>query len=170
MPILGLRTSAALGLVRPGCNATGTQSVDSVDRAQPINVDSLKEHPYCDAFEGLGKFPGQYSISRSEGASGFVEPMHRVPHKLVEPLKSKLADMESQGMIEKVEYPIDFVNNLVITHKKNGSIRICLDPKLLNQQIQSIFQSQHSSMLRLSLGIRKFSLSLISKTHIGKSS
>ena len=136
VPILGLRTSAALGLVRPGCNATGTQSVDSVDRAQPINVDSLKEHPYCDAFEGLGKFPGQYSITRTEGASGFVEPMHRVPHKLVEPLKSKLADMESQGVIEKVDYPTDFVNNLVITHKKNGSIRICLDPKHLNQQIR----------------------------------
>ena len=66
VPILGLRTSAALGLVMLGCNATGVQSVDLVDRAQPINVDSLKEHPYCDAFEGLGKFPGQYSITRTE--------------------------------------------------------------------------------------------------------
>ena len=44
--------------------------------------------------------------------------------------------MESQGVIEKVDYPTDFVNNMVITHKKNGSIRICLDPKHLNQQIR----------------------------------
>ena len=113
MPILGLRTRVALGLVRPGCNATGTKSVDSVDHAQPINVDSLKEHPYCDAFERLEKFPGQYNITRTEGASGFVEPMHHVPHKLVEPLQSKLADMESQGVIEKVDYLTDFVFTII---------------------------------------------------------
>ena len=35
-----------------------------------------------------------------------------------------------------MEYPTDFVNDLVITHKKNGAIRTCLDPKHLNQQIK----------------------------------
>ena len=102
------------------------------------------------------------------GASGFVEPMHRVPHNLVELYKFKLADMESQGVIEKVDYLTDFVNNLVITHKKNGSIRICLDPKHRNQQIrlEHFPIPNFSSMLLLSLGIRKFSQSLISKTLI----
>ena len=37
--------------------------------------------------------------------------------------------MEAHGIVEKVEYPTDFVNNLVVTDKSNGVIRICLNPK-----------------------------------------
>ena len=40
------------------------------------------------------------------------------------------------GIISKVEEPTEWVNSIVIVEKQNGSIRICLDPKDLNQAIK----------------------------------
>ena len=54
----------------------------------------------------------------------------------MEPLKSKLDEMVAQKIIVPVDKPTDFVSNLVITQKKDGSLRLCLDPKHLNDQIK----------------------------------
>ncbi|KAI5731337.1 hypothetical protein M8J77_008443 [Diaphorina citri] len=43
--------------------------------------------------------------------------------------------MEELGIIEKVNAPTDWVNSLVITKKKNGKLRTCLDPRHLNKFI-----------------------------------
>ncbi len=44
--------------------------------------------------------------------------------------------LEEQGIIASVDQATDWVRNLVITEKKNGSIRVCLDPKPLNTAIK----------------------------------
>ena len=44
--------------------------------------------------------------------------------------------MEKFNIIEKVSHPTDWVNNIVIVEKSNGSIRVCLDPKQLNKAIK----------------------------------
>ena len=36
----------------------------------------------------------------------------------------------------KVDQPTDWVNNLVVVEKRNGSLRLCLDPKDLNKAIK----------------------------------
>ena len=36
----------------------------------------------------------------------------------------------------KVDQPTDWVHNLVIVEKKNGSLRLCLDPRALNNAIK----------------------------------
>ena len=43
--------------------------------------------------------------------------------------------MERDGIIAKVDSPTDWVHNIVV-EKKNGDLRICLDPKGLNQAIR----------------------------------
>ena len=40
--------------------------------------------------------------------------------------------MTAQGIIADVDQPTDWVSNLVITEKPDGAMRICLDPKPLN--------------------------------------
>jgi hypothetical protein len=47
-------------------------------------------------------------------------------------LKQTLENLEKQGVIADVDKPTEWVHNLVITEKKNGSLRVCLDPKPLN--------------------------------------
>ena len=44
--------------------------------------------------------------------------------------------MEREHFIKKVTKPTDWVNSLVAVEKLNGSIRICLDPKDLNDAIK----------------------------------
>ena len=52
------------------------------------------------------------------------------------PLKRELDRMEKLGVIEKVEKSTDWVNGLVTVTKPNGKLRICLDPRPLNQAIK----------------------------------
>ena len=40
------------------------------------------------------------------------------------------------GVLCKVDQPTDWVNNLVVVEKSNGSLRLCLDPKDLNKAIR----------------------------------
>ena len=51
-------------------------------------------------------------------------------------LKSTIARLEQNGIISKSEKPSDWVNSLVIIEKKDGSLRLRLDPKELNQAIK----------------------------------
>ena len=44
--------------------------------------------------------------------------------------------MTQSGVIADANGPTDWVSNLVITEKKNGALRICLDPKSLNRAIK----------------------------------
>ncbi len=48
-------------------------------------------------------------------------------------LKAELDKMEAQGIIRPCPETTDWVHNLVIAKKKNGDLRICLDPKNLNK-------------------------------------
>ena len=137
VPVLGLHTCVVLGLVQ--IRAMPLSRVFKwiyLNKPEPITLETLQKPPMNEVFEGLGKFAGQHHMTRDKGSQGYGEPMHRVPDRLVDPLKQKLDEMESAKVIKKVEYPTDFVNNLVITHKKNGAIRTCLDPKHLNQPIK----------------------------------
>ena len=45
--------------------------------------------------------------------------------------------MEKKGVIRKVDVPTDWVSSIVIVEKPGtGKLRICLDPKHLNQAIK----------------------------------
>lgn len=44
--------------------------------------------------------------------------------------------MEKIGVIKKVSEPTDWVNSMVCTMKKDGSLCICLDPRDLNTAIK----------------------------------
>ena len=43
--------------------------------------------------------------------------------------------MEAMNVITKVDEPTEWVSSLVIVEKKNGNLRICLDPRDLNKAI-----------------------------------
>ena len=47
--------------------------------------------------------------------------------------------MEKHGIIAKVTEPTDWVNSMVVVHKPNGDLRVCLDPTDLNKAIKRPF-------------------------------
>ena len=50
-------------------------------------------------------------------------------------VKEKLLTMESNGIIVKRDEPTAWVNSMLVVEKKDGSIRLCIDPKDLNKAI-----------------------------------
>ena len=59
-----------------------------------------------------------------------------MPHSLLDKLKHSLDANLKCGVLQKVDEPTDWVHSLVIVEKKNGTLRLCLDPQDLNKAIK----------------------------------
>ena len=90
---------------------------------------------YADIFDGLCELEGECDIHLRPDAIPVVHPPRRVPIAISNKLKLELDRMEKDMVITKVTTPTDWVNSLVTVEKANGSLRICLDPKDLNNAI-----------------------------------
>lgn len=128
--IIGLPTSLALGLISVNC---------------AINEDYTtvrdKHHMkamFPDVFDGIGKLEGEYHITVDPSVPPVIHAPRKVPIALKPNIKEELEDMEKQEVITKVREgePTDWVNSLVYSERKNGKLRICLDPKDLNRAIK----------------------------------
>lgn len=71
-----------------------------------------------------------------KSVSPVINPPRRVPLGLKEKVKNELDRMLRLEIFSTVEEPTDWVNSVVIVEKPNGSIRMCFDPKDLNQAIK----------------------------------
>ena len=94
---------------------------------------------FKDVFTGIGKMPGKHHnffIVIDENVRPVVHPPRRVPFALEIKLKRTLDNLESKGIIERRDDPTDWVNSLLIVEKRDGSLRLCLDPKDLNLAIK----------------------------------
>lgn len=83
---------------------------------------------FQDVFEGLGCLPGDFHLDIEPEAIPVKDEPSRVPI----PLKEKLKELVSLNITAKVTEPTDWISSMVIV-MKNNKIRICLDPKNLNQ-------------------------------------
>ena len=91
---------------------------------------------YSEVFEGIGTFEGLCSIYLKENACLTVCATRKVPFTLRDKLKAELNSMEEKGIITKITEPTEWVNALVCVEKPNGNIRVCINPKVLNDNIQ----------------------------------
>ena len=126
-PILSLKTSLELNLIKL------TLSVEKPN--VPLTKESVIEE-YSTVFKGFGNLEGEVSIQLKENATPKIHPPRRVPYALKDRVKEELDKMEKLEVIEKVTEPTDWVNSLVIAEKPNGKLRLCLDPKDLNEAIK----------------------------------
>ena len=65
-----------------------------------------------------------------------IHQARRVPHSLHDKLKHSLDANLKSGVLKKFDELTDWVHNLVIVQKKNGTLRLCLDPRDLNKVIK----------------------------------
>ena len=126
-PLLSLKTSLDLGLI---------QLTHSIDRTENYLDKTAILKQYKDLFDGIGQLPDTCSLHLKENAIPVVCPPRKVPFGLQDKLKEELDSMESKQIICKVTEPTSWVNSLVCVEKPNGKIRICLDPKALNDNIR----------------------------------
>ena len=119
VPLLGLQTTVDLDLIRRN-EDTSIQNIHMFKKG--LSEADIKEL-YPQVFDGkLGKYPGQYRICLSDEANPKFNPPRRFSHKMIKPLKRRLEEMVKTQVIEPVDHPTDWVNSIVCTEKKDGSL------------------------------------------------
>ena len=89
---------------------------------------------FADVFTGLGFINNAvHHIKIDSSAKHVVYPPRRVPITLRPKVKAELQRMERLNVNEKIHQATDWVNSMAIVVKPNGKLRICIDPRDLNQ-------------------------------------
>ena len=83
----------------------------------------------------IGCMPGGYEIKIDDTVTPVVHPPRSVPAALRQKVKDELDHLEKCGIITKISKPTQWVNSMVVVRKKNGKVRICIDPRDLNEAI-----------------------------------
>lgn len=92
---------------------------------------------YADVFEGsLGTLPGTAHLEVDPTAAPVVLPLRRIPQAVKPKLKEELDRMTGLGVITSVDQPTSWVSQLVVSTKKSGAIRVCIDPRPLNKALK----------------------------------
>jgi len=125
-PLLGFETSQSLGLV--------SINVNNFDQVHSI----ASSDQYKSLFDGaLGRLPGEpHHLRVTADAVPSVMANRRVPIAVREPLRAELDRLVTDGVLVPVEEPTPWVSQLVVTTKRSGAIRVCVDPHNLNKVLQ----------------------------------
>ena len=108
------------------------QRIDTV-----TNKNTTLFEQYCDVLGGLSCVTNvNYHIRIDTTKTPVIHPPRRMPITLRPKIQEELARMERLNVIEKVTEPTNWMNSMVTIIKPNGSLRICIDPRHLNEAIQ----------------------------------
>lgn len=129
--ILGLQDSLKMKLV------TFSSEVYHIDTVQDQTLSEKIFQDYADLFtDELGDLPVTYSMKVDPNVTPVVSPPRRVPAAMQKKVEQELQRMKELKVIVPVDEPTEWVSNMVATHKKEtGDVRICIDPRNLNQAL-----------------------------------
>ena len=112
---------------------------------------------YSDVFTGIGKFPGMpYKFQLKENAKPTRHAPRKVPIHLQDTFHKEIRNLEQLGIPEETKDVTEWVNSFVIMekkapvdpckiptdsnsshgHSKDRKLRICLDPRDLNEALE----------------------------------
>lgn len=115
--------------------AENLKLVKRIDTIDEIDAPNDLSHDFPELVKTSGTLPGKYRIKIAENAKGVVHPPRRLPAAIKDRAVAELRSMEEYGYITKVEEPTEWVSSMVVA-VRNGKVRICIDPKDLNEVIQ----------------------------------
>ena len=94
-------------------------------------------HKYSSVFDDstIGDLPGKVSIVVDEHAKPVQCPPRKVPVSVKPKLKEELSNLVDLKVITPVTEPTDWCSQISVQSKKNGNLRICLDPRSLNEAL-----------------------------------
>ena len=142
-------------------NATSTGQAPNCGNLHRINPESVATKPltkdvivetYKDCFTGLGTFPGEpYKFRLKPNAVPAKHGIRKVPLHLKDAFHQEIGDLVEQGVLERVTESTEWVNSYVIVEKEatidssnthspghtvKKKLRICLDPRDLNEALE----------------------------------
>lgn len=114
---------------------TGDTSIYAIEKPGPQSIEQLVEKFPTVFSKGVGLLEGKYHIRLDDS----IEPAQHSPRcvhvPLWELLRRTLSDLIQQGIVAPVQEPTQWISSMVLVPRKNGTLRICLDPKDLNRAI-----------------------------------
>ena len=141
-PLLGLQTAQEMELLTIQHDnilnfvAESNQPNNSTPSPCPSNLEEVMTI-FGDIFDGtLGHMRGDVHLEIDENAKPTVMPPRRVPIAIKPKVKQELERLTAREAITPVQEPTDWVSNMITTIKPDGSIRLCIDPHYLNQELK----------------------------------
>ena len=127
-------------LNKPQTGSAPVYSVDSTATKQETRMPITKEgliKKFPEVFsEGVRKLAGEHHIRNDATVDPIQHAPRRVPVALRAKVKEALENLEKQEIVTPVTKPTPWISSMVTVPKKNGKLRICLDPRDLNRAIQ----------------------------------
>ena len=127
----------------------------SVSRLPLTKQEILSQYSIC--FEGIGHFPGDpYKFHLKPDHKPARHAPRKVPVHLEAAFKEEIESLVKQGILEEVKEHTDWVNSYVIVEKDTGNqhapnhtvkkkLRICLNPRDLNEALERELYHTHST-------------------------
>lgn len=132
-PLLSGSTCERLGLMQFTIPAD-LNVVDSSIQAGPLKREALIER-YQDVFTApVESVPGVVHFQLNAMVQPVQSAPRNVPVAMRAAVKAQLEKYEAEGHITSVTEPTDWISNMVIIRKPD-KLRICIDPKHLNQAL-----------------------------------
>jgi hypothetical protein len=129
--VLGLQTCELLKVVTLHCAISQNQPIRSVK-------DLIKLYPK--QFDVIGNLPTECKLKVDPNVPSRINAPRKTPIALKGKIKAELDKMVEQEVIRRIEEPTDWVSSLTYVTKRDGSIRVCLDPRHLNK---ALIRPQH---------------------------
>ena len=135
--ILGLSSSKALKLVTIHTVKQCVEVPTNVPGQAPCirTVDDLISR-WPGQFDRIGNFKDPATLLLKEDADPHIDAPRKCSIHIKDKLKAELDKMEKQCVIRKVTHHTDWCSSITTSVKKDGSIRVCLDPKRLNESLK----------------------------------
>ena len=130
--ILGAKASQLMNLLVVNKENIFTTESNVKDVPKFITKQHLIEE-YPAVFQGQGTLPGTLHLEIDESISPVQLPTRRIPLAVKDKLKAELNRLVDVNVITPVDTPTTWISVIVVTVKKNGDIRLCIDPKPLNK-------------------------------------
>ena len=114
------------------------------------------------AFDGgIGQFQGEAHLHLDPAAKPIQMPPRNVPQSIMPALKEEIERLKDQKVLRDCPELTDWVSNLVIQVKKDGSLRLCIDPRFLNRYlIRNVYYTASFEDVRPTLSGAKYYSSL----------
>lgn len=105
-----------------------------------FNVATLSKIDVCQVYsdvfeEKLGCLPGKVSLTLNSDNKPQILPPRKLPIALQDEVKTELDRLCDLGVLTPITEPTEWVNQMAVARKKNNAIRLCIDPRLLNESL-----------------------------------
>ena len=125
-PLLSRKAAEKMNLITG--NYDKFESVNGVVEDKP---DILQDFP--DVFsDSIGTLPGSVQLTLKPDTEPVLRPPKRLPIELRDQTKQEPDRLVLKGVLAPVDEPTEWVKQMAVATKKDGSLRICTDPRSLN--------------------------------------